>query len=75
MPWTQTNFLSYQGARDTAQLTRRQVQRSAENALEDFVHISVATLEKQKGVSTCDYISSNNSGRRKLLFMCCLKYL
>ena len=55
MPWTQTNFLSYQGARDTAQLTRRQVQRSAENALDEFVHISVATLEKQKGVSTCDY--------------------
>ena len=48
-------FYSYKGARDTAQLNRRQLQRSAESALEDFVRLSVSSVERKMGVSTYDY--------------------
>lgn len=44
-------FYSYKGARDTAQLNRRQLQRSAESALEEFVHLSVSSVERKMGVS------------------------
>lgn len=52
-----TSSFSLKGSRDTAQLTRRQVQRSAENTLEEFVHISVCFLERKKGVSNLNRVS------------------
>lgn len=55
---TMHHFFAHKGARDTAQLTRRQVQRSADNTLEEFVHLSISSIERKKGVNSDDYIST-----------------